>query len=66
MKVDVQDEGLRVRMDFPRNGMVRLTVDYPQEAYYRNRVMTALADLLRPTPEVVSGRTQGRGAAKTA
>jgi hypothetical protein len=50
MIVDLADDRLRLRISLARQGMARLQLDYPAEATYRDRIRTALADLIRPKP----------------
>lgn len=48
MILDLADKEIRVRLAPVSGGCVRLTLDYPNEPHYRDRVMQALSDLLRP------------------
>ena len=43
-------EQFTARIGLTRDDRMRLTLEYPCEPAYRDRVMQALADLIRPTP----------------
>lgn len=48
MLLDLEDERLRARITRLSGDRARLVLDYPAEARYRDAVLTALSDLLRP------------------
>jgi len=50
MVIDLLDNNLRIRHNTFSGGRARLTIDYPAGTPYRERIMQALGDLLRPTP----------------
>jgi hypothetical protein len=50
MLLDLEDVQIRVRIVRIADDKIRLTLEYPRAETYRNRVMNALADLLRPAP----------------
>ena len=43
-------EQFTARISLTRDNRMRLTLEYPGEPAYRDRVMQVLADLIRPTP----------------
>jgi len=48
--LDLADKSVRVQLQDRGRERARLTIDYPQEGPYHSRIMSALADLLRPEP----------------
>jgi hypothetical protein len=50
MVLDLEDLRIRASLRRLTGDRVRLVLDYPAEECYRNRVLKALADLLRPAP----------------
>lgn len=48
MTLDLEDRLIRVRLRTLSDGNSRLVLDYPSEPRYRDAVLTALADLIRP------------------
>lgn len=47
MLLELEDTDIRAKITLIDKNRVRLTIDYPRETRYRDRVMAALADLLR-------------------
>lgn len=52
MLLDLEDVNIRARIALAPRDRVRLTLEYPHLPRYRDRVLNALADLLRPSPVV--------------
>lgn len=48
MLLDLEDGRLRARISSLSGNRIRLVLDYPHEAAYRTRILTALSDILRP------------------
>ena len=51
MMLDLRDPmDVRIRSSVRRvpGDRIRITIDYPQDQAYHNRVMTALSDIIRP------------------
>ena len=63
MLLSLEDSLVRARVSRLSGNRLRLTLDYPCDPQYRDRVMTALADLLRPVPSPEQSH-EGRAAAK--
>lgn len=51
MLLDLDDVQIRARLSSLSHDRIRLTLDYPRRADYRDKIMNALADLLRPSPK---------------
>ena len=51
MLLDLADVRIRGRISPISGGRVRLVLDYPHEAQYRDKVMIALSEILRPANE---------------
>jgi hypothetical protein len=61
MVLDLEDPGIRARISGLSGGRTRLVLEYPTQRY-RDTVLTALAEMLRPAPPVPPGgydRAQG-------
>lgn len=51
MLLDLEDERVLARIRRLNGDRVRLVVEYPAEARYREAVLSALAELIRPSAE---------------
>ena len=49
MKLDLEDRRIRMTIKPLSDGRHRLTLDYPAEPVYRDKVLKALSDFLRPS-----------------
>lgn len=50
MLLSLEDERVRIRLARVMNNRLRLTMDFPREPHYRNRVLAAHADFLSGPP----------------
>lgn len=48
MLLDLDDVRIISRFTYIRGDRIRLTIEYPRTTEYRDRIMDALADILRP------------------
>lgn len=48
MVLDLADKRIRARLTTLSDGRIRFTIDTPPTGQYHRRVMTAIADLIRP------------------
>ena len=60
MLVDLQDANLRARISCITDDRYRLVLDYPRDPAYRDRVLSALSDLLRPAEAETQQKRRGR------
>lgn len=58
MLLDLTDKDFRARVSLIKNDRYRLTLDYPRTGPARDRIVAALADLLRPTSSVQEPRKE--------
>ena len=56
MLLDLQDTDIRAKLLPHGDDQMRLQIDYPRTAEYRDRVRAALADLLMPNTRQVQAR----------
>ena len=49
MLLDLEDVQIRASIRRVASDRIRLVLEYPREDHYRDRVLAALADLLRPS-----------------
>lgn len=65
MLVDLQDANLRARISCIAGDKYRLVLDYPRDPAYRDRVLSALSDLLRPAQNIEMQHNRRGPAQKT-
>lgn len=58
--LDLQDANLRARISCITDDRYRLVLDYPRDPTYRDRVLSALSDLLRPAEAETQPKQRGR------
>lgn len=64
MLLDLAEPGIQARITLLKGDRVRLVLDYPSEAPYRDKVLSALSEILRPaTPQ--PPRPRGRPRTRT-
>lgn len=56
MLLSLEDKAIQVRLSSISGGRTRLVLDYPDGNKYRDRIMTALAELLRSPADIPKRR----------
>jgi hypothetical protein len=58
MVLDLEVERIKATLRRLPENRVKLTIEYPSEPYFRNKVLSALSDLIRPTEVVAQEQSE--------